>query len=815
MQFYDISGTTIDTSPGINLINFRKNYLISVLHCSETTLSDINPSIQWDISNGVYTISKDYSEYKNVICIPQNNYLISPPIYLSNRLFTIDFWMKVGIAEDLTDTIIDYQTKQKSVINRNIKIDIYSDKDLEDPFLSFYYNGRRICEASRNSNEEEPYATYFSYSSNSSITDWYTLIHNNPDNLHHFAISYIFGQLVYNLEDTTRSLTLWLDGLLENNVDSKNLKYNGNMKYILIKIINTDSQNMYISNFRIFDGVALHKIGESFSSYGTSFSRNFTSDLEDLKTVKSKQIYYYDKRFLSYNDTTFFKPRISDIKGYKPVIPNINFIPSSTDLVFFPFTSENTFESMGSLNDVSLLYTQSSKGTSSIEEIDNQYQFQLYDNTIKFIPVIKLIYHPPQWVFSYSEKHKVSGNLNTPDYWEYRNHYNNPVDITQFLTSNNIIPLSILNKFTLEFFTSIPFVENMSDKDFTYINFSFADNSENNYISTNITFNLTHEAYIYNGNNLKYYENGKLIKTITEYTNNDINLKIFYINKKQESASGKWGRTSGLSSKYTDRQINCVFGYLRISSDILYTDEFDPSITLATDRSGIIEYLNSSIRDPYDNKILLQYPVKNPDTYYDIIQSPNAIVKLKPHYNTTINIDYDDITTSYSDFPTEYNGCYSVFSVSEEKYNRIIFQVDKTIAIPNYTIDFWLYIRTNFSSSDYIEIFTMLNIKYMIQIFINSQNKLKLNYGTGDFLSLSSVVTTSIYDVILNDQWNHIVLNMDITNLQATLTINNNEIAVVIINESYLRQLILNLGKRRTDSLTPYFVGFTVKLNYN
>lgn len=789
MQFYDVFGNIIDTKPGINLANFRKNYLISALHVNSSSniIKDINENIQWNITNGVYS-TEEYCLHNNSICIPNNNnILLETPIKIYGRAFTIDFWMKIGISSDLTNPTDQEEIEFK--INKNIRIELYSNTDLFHPFFIFYYNGFK-----NNSK-------YFTFSSNIDNTIWYDCINSKPDELHHITISYLLGNNINYSSDTTRRLMLCIDGLLGYYVTNSDIEFNGNMQSLIVKIINDSTSNskMYIRDFRIFHNCVLFTPSETIPSDNTSFSRNFNTDLEIFKEADQKKLTYENFLLNKVDDNLYASYRVK----YNPIALRVN--TSVDDAIIY-------------LSD-SLTDYGTEKRTWSRTGYIFSYCPQQYTkyNTTALIDC-----------FEVTGSTTVSaGHLSNCSWDDSKNRWvysgTIHVSVNNFsgsIKANTGITLSSFPNFTIEYFYQI--IKNRTaqteHRDVTkrFGSLTYTYNSDLTVITIPSTFITTtnssvfnHIAYVYSDNILKYYLNG-ILQSSTSYTPISSSLSLLVRNF-SDNVSGGPIVTGG--DNHLGIVIDVIFGQFRVTPRAKYTKNFDPIRELCSG-SDIRTVLKSKTKLINDNNTLLFYPLENPATIYDIACSSNINNLFFTEYNTTAQLIYDEDMKNETIMPEDYKYYNPITSfTNKDPYNNILFRMKHFFDATNYQIEFWIYPEVNKEENiTYIPIFAVAGLSQFVLLKLNANGYLTITYSTNFTInsSYSLEATYDPYNLELQNKWNHFILVHNVVNNNMTIIVNNIEIQVI---ENYnstlgcLDRIAIPTGYRRKGPVSLYYVG--------
>lgn len=829
MIFFYSSGNQIDTSFGINMSNFRKKHLISALHFNDpVNINRDECGNEWKVNGNISIIEdSDIAPYRNVCCLGNASSLIlENPVEITTNAYTVDFWTKTKVIENLSSTSDMKDTV--AGVDKNFLIGLYTKGSTGEliPVIEFY-NGAFAVRYDTGS-----LTGYAYYKNKNKETAAYTLISRDLNGLHHFAISYT----------TKPMLSIWIDGYPINASDSISLidLYNNSL-YIKICNLYTNSEEytpMYISNFRIWDAT-LNKANSDFNytraaptlelkteEYENGIhSRRFLKEIEELKELKSKQMTKHN--FLRNKTNSVYRDYIDD-SGYIPKSPKLKEI-TDNDLIYLPFDDKtDVLKDLGSYGMTWENVT--SKGRLSLSTYPTNYK--IYDYKIKLNNSMHVT------------ANTVTGSSTlVPDkkfYTYYSSSQFYPICYVQklftgYIKSDKIFTFSNYPEFTIEFFAH---TENLLEdgkkrkysKNYATNEWSYSE-EEIETIYNTITFSdistkniksLSHIALVYNSENVKKYVNGILTDTLS-YTFEDGILKLqntyYFDDVKNYYDTGPRGsafQTSVMNKQY--RVLSAYMGQFRIRNIAAYNEDFDPLQELFIYDQDIMTYLNSQKQLLSISNILLKYPIKNPQTIYDIAYSNNTQIQFKPEYDTTKYVDYDTYyILQENNFPTEYNGYYPVFSaVNNVEGNDIKFRINKLAEI-NYSVSCWIYIKINKESEVYQDLLYISGINNFVGVQASPNGNIKIVHHNSQRYSTETRTSADNSDCeeniypIENIQNHWVYFEFQHVNSKMTVKVNSNVIKEIEeYSNKYLHRIILTIGARRTNSITPYYLGLTV-----
>lgn len=783
MQLYYENGKAVDMTNSTVIKNIKQEHLVSVLHFNDSdNITRDECDNEWIMTDGIYA-STDYSIYKNTVCIPsngENSLYTKNPIPLKYNSFTIEFWMKcVNGKSYYTNT--EYQTDDNLVLEISFKN--YS-------IIKYYNNG--------------------SISVNDDITKTGTgLSINNiisvDNSLQHFLISY--SQNMQNILDLTeRRVSEWINGNCMNWYT--NFPYMDLRSGISIKFTNkltTANKPVYISNFRLWDGLTVHNPGEEMSATNLS-AKKFSEDLTNLKLVGSK-VLTYENFILNKNNGIYKKYEAPDL-DYKTEDPTMNEITVNDDtLIYMPFSrSINLLEDTGSLST-----TWSIEDGMTMEKI-NSAEYEIYDQ--------KAIL--PHGIGLYTTAYIDGTNYGSRGYI-------GKVLSKGHLKSNDI---NIFNysKFTIEFFTGILSISNVvvgygTSTPYTYNPFHmgyriFGSDTlgiGDTGLNPGNTRDFHHFAVVYTGgDSIRIYKDG--ISTEYEIIKKDSVTPYITLGKMTMNTP----TSEGYLRITTNGHLQYYLGHFRMRNDEIYTEDFDPMQKLFTYNSDIMEYLNSTKRELEEDNIMLKYPVENPITLYDYAQSKNSAIKFSPEYDSTLKLSYNGAVCALTTTPDVCKNLLSILSGTNfSDTNFVKFRVDKLVET-DYKIQFYAYIKYNKTSTDFKTIFVVSGTSSFVAIRVNSSKEIKISYS----LSLKyttaydipstypELCTERVYNTNTDNVWVHFTLECSGTNMKVSFESPTMTVSTDITDWSrkYLHRILIPTGMRRDGNITVYYTGITASV---
>lgn len=812
----------IDIAPGRDLADLRDRYLVSALHFNNpNNVSEDVCGNEWIATGDVSVITdSEMAPYKNMCCLGNNSSLVlKTPIETETGTFIIDFWMKTKVVyySNTTDWITDSDSRS-SIIDKKIAVNIYDNKS--NVLINGFYNGAYTRKGFLSSSATSGYAYY---KNKNSETTAYTLISRDLDGLHHFAISYrIENNKNYRYD------SIWVDGYpieYEYTSDENILKY----YELMIKFLNTHTEDevytpMYISNFRVWKNIyfdcarfknlyfidgytSLRTDDEGLKVYN---EYGFNNEIQELKDRKLKQM--TKKNFLQ-NKTNGVCRNYIDDNGYKAKRPKLKEI-TTDDLIYLPF-NDNT----------NLLKDLGSYGMTWKSNYTANYSY-LKERMLQYKEYIDGYYNLNGGM-------EFIGNYHVENRGEVPSYSNTTLLVKECRGSiessgDKFINFKDLETFTIEFFAFRNSIKNgqiiteysASGRNKTEILETEYNILQESPVSCTVTnSDVTHIALVYDSQKLKKYINGILTESI-DYIPNDENIKLIlnYIDYQY------FDTVVSTNISYINTQLNTTelvvsagLGQFRIRNIAAYNGDFDPSQELFTDGSDIMDYLKSQkVLDESNSKILLLYPINNPQTIYDISYG-NENIYFKPEYNTTKYVDYDLYNTLEEEqFPSDYVNFNPVFSgINNVEVNDIKFRINKFMEF-DYVVECYIYINSNFSSDDYKDLLYISGINNFIGVQATANGSIKLiyhksvRYSTETRTSVdSSECIEEVYAIGVQNKWNHFKFTCQ--NSEMIVEINESPISTISDYVSkYLHRIILCTGARRTGSITPYYLGLKV-----
>lgn len=243
----------------MNLDNFKKNYLISSLYFnnSENILEDdcnnvwtmdyeyegISPGSGKDNISLITTYKNEYIDSSIQIPKPNANISMVNEIFLGGKSFTIDFWMFFH-TDVSTSTSYGFSNEAMFLIQWPDKsLKLYPDELTVNSSITGYI-------------KKDIPNNYFT-------NEAYNIISTNNDSMFHLIISYNTEYSI-NHPDKKNVINFYINYTdIVDHTQYKEVLINRNK--VLVMLINkTWNYPMVISNFRIWDGIAIELSNEKF-----------------------------------------------------------------------------------------------------------------------------------------------------------------------------------------------------------------------------------------------------------------------------------------------------------------------------------------------------------------------------------------------------------------------------------------------------------------------------------------------------------------------------------------------------------------------
>lgn len=271
----------------MNLDTLKSKYLVSsLLFDDKTDILKDNCNRIWmkgytyrninsgSGTNNIKTVVSTDAYRTNILYIPKSNASISmvKDIELGGKPFTIDFWMNLAICTTEANDYDKFAGSDTAWFSIDIGDDIYCIINYNKGLYFNYHDSKSLNGFFRENNP-----SYFT-------SEAYQIISAKNNSLHHIILSYN-PYISNNHPKTEHVLNFYIDG--NNVVDTTKYQYlEIARKSVVINIMNLSSSNvLYLSNFRIWDGVAI-EIDEdgvlSTSDNDTYIDTDFIIDSTDI-----------------------------------------------------------------------------------------------------------------------------------------------------------------------------------------------------------------------------------------------------------------------------------------------------------------------------------------------------------------------------------------------------------------------------------------------------------------------------------------------------------------------------------------------------